>query len=74
LASPNHDESAAFAAHARWLIEQHNKRSEAFTTRSVALLGFQGVILALLLQGAGIDAVDASRWTSAWLVLAIVPW
>ena len=71
MASPDHDESAAFTEQARWLIEQHNNRSEAFTTRAVALLGFEGVILALLLQGAGLDGMTASGWTWTWLLLTI---
>lgn len=41
----------AFAAHARWLLEWHNKRNDGFATRSVAVLGFTGVILALLPRG-----------------------
>ncbi len=47
-----------YIEHARWLLEWHNKRSEALTTRAVGLLGFTGVILALLLQGAGIKTLD----------------
>lgn len=46
------DESAEFIEQARWLIEWHNRRSEAMATRAAGLLGFVGVILALLLQGA----------------------
>jgi len=50
-AAPNFDEAKAFVDHARWLIEYHNKRSDAFGTRAVALLGFSGVTLALLSRG-----------------------
>lgn len=67
MAGPPYDESAEFIEHARWLLEWHNKRGEAFTTRAVALLGFNGVILAVLLQGAGLEGIDASGWTWAWL-------
>lgn len=41
----------AFISHARWLLEWHNKRNDGFATRSVAILGFTGVILALLPRG-----------------------
>lgn len=41
----------AFSQQARWLLEWHNKRSDGFATRSVAILGFDGVILALLPRG-----------------------
>ena len=72
--SPETD-SADFIEQARWLLEWHNKRSEAFTTRAVAVLGFVGVILALLLQGAGLDDISASGWTWTFLgasLLALV--
>lgn len=67
MSGHSNDESAEFIEHARWLLEWHNKRGEAFTTRAVALLGFNGVILAVLLQGAGLDGIDASGWTWTWL-------
>ena len=41
-------ETDAFTTQARWLLEWHNKRNNGFSTRSVAILGFTGVILALL--------------------------
>lgn len=50
--SDSDQESQAFTEQARWLIDWHNRRSEAMATRAAALLGFVGVILALLLQGA----------------------
>lgn len=71
MTGPDNDESAEFIEHARWLLEWHNKRGEAFTTRAVALLGFNGVILALLLQGAGLEGVEASKWTWVWLVSSV---
>jgi hypothetical protein len=67
MTGPDNDESAEFIEHARWLLEWHNKRGEAFTTRAVALLGFNGVILALLLQGAGLEGIKATVWTWIWL-------
>lgn len=42
MTGPNNDERAEFIEHAKWLLEWHNKRGEAFTTRAVALLGFKG--------------------------------
>jgi len=54
------DEIAVFTEQGRWLFEYHDGRSESFCSRAVALLGFTGVILALLLRGSalprGIDA------------------
>jgi len=41
------DEAKVYIEHARWLVEYHNKRSDSFSTRAVALLGFSGVMLAL---------------------------
>ena len=34
-------DSADFIDQARWLLEWHNRRSEAFTTRAVAVLVLQ---------------------------------
>lgn len=45
--SGDFDEAKAFVDHARWLVDYHNKRSDNFASKSVALLGFSGVILAL---------------------------
>lgn len=69
--SPDND-SADFIEQARWLLGWHNARSEAFTTRAVALLGFVGVILALLLQGSGLKGIDPSRWTWTFLVTSVL--
>jgi ABC-type transport system involved in cytochrome bd biosynthesis fused ATPase/permease subunit len=46
-AAPDVDEAKVYIEHARWLIEYHNRRSDSFSTRAVALLGFSGVMLAL---------------------------
>lgn len=62
-------DSRDFLDQARWLLEWHNKRSEALTTRAVALLGFVGVIFTLLLQGATIKDLDP---TVAIKVLLVV--
>jgi hypothetical protein len=48
-------ETEAFTAQARWLLEWHNKRSDGFESRAVAILGFSGVILALLPAGLGLS-------------------
>jgi hypothetical protein len=66
------NDSADFIDAARWLLEWHNRRSEAFTTRAVALLGFVGVVLALILQGADLKDVDGTAWTRWFLLLAVV--
>jgi hypothetical protein len=54
------DDSAVFIDQARWLLEWHNRRSEAFASRALAVLGFDGVILALLLQGFGVKGIEAT--------------
>ena len=50
-AAAGKDEIDAFKDQARWLLEWHNKRNDGFATRAVALLGFAGVIVALLPRG-----------------------
>lgn len=67
MAATPESDSADFIEQARWLLEWHNKRSEAFTTRAVAVLGFVGVVLALLLQGAGLNGIKATGWTWTFL-------
>lgn len=67
MASTPATDSADFIEQARWLLEWHNRRSEAFVTRAVALLGFVGVVLGLLFQGADLKGVDATHWT--WMFL-----
>jgi hypothetical protein len=42
------DELKAFADQSRWLLEYHNRRADGISQRAVALLGFAGVILALI--------------------------
>lgn len=66
------EESAikAFQDQARWLLEWHNKRNDGFATRSVALLGFTGVILALLPRGLDLNGgVQATGGVRACLVV-----
>ena len=46
-----------FIAQARWLLEFHNKRSDAFAARAVAMLGFSGVILALLPRALDLEKI-----------------
>lgn len=58
-----------YIEHAKWLLEWHNKRSEAITTRAVALLGFIGVMFSLLLQGVSLDGLEPTGWTWTWFGL-----
>jgi hypothetical protein len=73
-------EVEAYTTQARWLLEWHNKRNDGFATRSVAILGFTGVILALLPRGfdlrSGLHVTAGIRWglvaTTALLLLTAV--
>lgn len=44
-------EVGAFTEQARWLLDFHNKRSDSVAQKAIALLGFIGVILALVPAG-----------------------
>lgn len=67
-------QAALFMEHARWVMEWHNKRAEGAATRAVAVLGFAGVTLALLVQGAGLDGLEPTGWTwfFAWVGAGLV--
>lgn len=63
------EETSGFLEQARWLLAWHNDRSEALASRATALLGFIGVILALVLTGAGLKH---HRFTGFdWWMLAL---
>jgi hypothetical protein len=64
---PRSDDSLVFAEQARWLLQWHNARSESLASRAVAVLGFDGVIMALLLQGFGLKGLHATAWV--WILL-----
>lgn len=55
------EEIGLFTEQARWLFEYHDGRSESLCTRAVALIGFVGVILALLLS-AGLPGGVKVTW------------
>ncbi|MGB3763304.1 MAG: hypothetical protein WA966_08775 [Ornithinimicrobium sp.] len=63
------DESSEFVQQARWLLEWHDRRGEAITTRATAVLGFVGVVLALLLQAAQQEGFQPRWWT--WVAIVI---
>lgn len=65
------DDSAVFIEHARWLLEWHNRRSEAMAGRATAVLGFNGVMMALLLQGAGLRGIEPTAVTWVLFVSAL---
>lgn len=54
----------AFLDQARWLLEQQQRRGEAFQQTAVALVGFDGVLLALLVSGGALTST--TRYTAAW--------
>lgn len=52
LALPSEaDEIDNVISQARWLMDYHSKRSDGLSSRSVAVLGLVGVVLALLSRG-----------------------
>lgn len=53
-------EIGVFIDQARWLLDYHDRRSESLSTRAVALLGFAGVVFALVLQGRLPKGVDSN--------------
>lgn len=63
-------EKEAFYSHAKWLLEWHNKRSDGFNSRAVALLGFVGVTLALL--ASGVNSSNATYDETSVRLLAAV--
>ena len=65
------EEIERFTEQARWLFAYHESRGESLYTRAVALLGFVGVILALLL-GAGLPkGVEATCPIKVLFVLTV---
>jgi hypothetical protein len=65
----------AFIAQSRWLIDYHDKRGDSLTTRATALLGFSGVILALLLRGplpSGVSITTAMQVAGVATVLLLL--
>ncbi len=60
--TPDESEADRYTEHARWILSYHDSRSESFMTRAVALLGFDGVILALLLGSGVPDGVHVDWW------------
>ncbi|MBU6246066.1 MAG: hypothetical protein KGP12_12700 [Actinomycetales bacterium] len=57
-----------FIDQARWLIAYHDARAEAVSQRSVAVLGFTGVVLALLPSALALPpSLDMNCWL--WIIL-----
>lgn len=70
----------AFLDQARWIYEQHQRRNASFQQMAVALLGFDGVLLAVLVS-AGTRPPVPTAYAAALLVLGatfavlvIYPW
>jgi hypothetical protein len=55
----------AFLDQGRWLLGEQQKRTSTFQTNAVALLGFDGVLLALLV-GTGVVTVTQASPTAWW--------
>ncbi len=66
-------EAQAFSEHARWLHDYHEKRSDRLGQRAATLLGFAGVVAALLPAGftLGKDDIDFTLWVRT-VVVALV--
>ncbi len=53
---------------ARWLLDYHNRRNDSLGQRAVAILGFTGVVLALVPTALTVpDDLKTSRWLYASL-------
>lgn len=63
------EEIERFTEQARWLITYHDNRGESLCNRAVALLGFVGVILALLLSSGLPAEVDVNCGVKLLFVL-----
>ncbi len=66
-------EADAFTEQARWLIALHDKRSETIGQRSATLLGFLGVLLALLSSVGGLSRNDVTYGLSSKTLLLATP-
>lgn len=69
--TPHAEEIGVFIEQARWLLEYHDRRSESVSTRAVALLGFAGVVLALLLQARLPDRVVVTGCIKTLFVVTV---
>jgi hypothetical protein len=68
IEQPRPEEAAAdLLDEARWLMAEHLGRAESFMVRATSMLGFIGVILALLLQAAAVSTLKAGWGT--WVFL-----
>ncbi|MDP9417172.1 MAG: hypothetical protein M3P48_04925 [Actinomycetota bacterium] len=67
-------QAQAFSEHARWLHDYHEKRSDRLGQRAATLLGFAGVVAALLPAGftLGKDNIDFTLPVRTALVAALV--
>lgn len=54
----------AFLDQGRWLLEQQQRRSDVFQQGAIALVGFDGILIAILASG---DALGSTtRYSAAW--------
>lgn len=67
-------DAEVYIEQARWLLEWHNRRSEAFVNRAVGVIGFDGVALALILQAPNTDLAPPGvlAWILTGLILASI--
>jgi len=71
----NEPEINEFIDQARWLLEYHSKRSDSISTRAVALLGFAGVVLALVARTSvpqGVELGGLLRFFSGLVLVSLV--
>lgn len=65
-------EPEKYLAQAKWLLEWHNKRSDALSSRAVTLLGFNGAILALLINAARLEGLPDLHFLKSVIAAIVV--
>lgn len=64
------EELQALIDHSRWLLDYHDRRSESINQRAIAVLGFTGVILALVPAALALPkSVEMTR--GVWISLIV---
>lgn len=67
--APYEPQFAAYLEQARWHLDQQQRRASSFQQTAVAIIGFDGVLLAVLVSGDALSGVTRNTLTW-WLVVA----